>query len=67
MTKKEALAQFCDQELPTIPRDDQPHLDQAWNDFTDSLCKAGEITDRQYRNWTHPAITERMWFASRDR
>lgn len=33
---------------------DKPMRDQAWNDFTDSLCKEGRITLKQYESWTHP-------------
>jgi hypothetical protein len=27
---------------------------EAWNNWTDALCKDGEISDWQYENWTHP-------------
>jgi hypothetical protein len=27
---------------------------EAWNDFTDMLCKEGDITENQYNNWTNP-------------
>ena len=33
---------------------DQPAIDQAWNDWTDSLCKDNSITAKQYESWTHP-------------
>ena len=33
---------------------DKPLRDQAWNDYTDALCKDGKITDWQYNNWIHP-------------
>lgn len=33
---------------------DIPKRDQAWNDFTDGLCKEGRITSKQYSTWTHP-------------
>ena len=26
----------------------------AWNDFTDMLCKEGDITMNQYNNWSNP-------------
>jgi len=26
----------------------------AWQDFTDMLCKEGDITENQYNNWTNP-------------
>lgn len=28
--------------------DDEPALSEAWNDYTDGLCKDGELTDLQY-------------------
>ena len=27
---------------------------EAWNNWTDSLCKDGQISDWQYENWSHP-------------
>lgn len=27
---------------------------EAWNNYTDSLCKDGLITDWQYHNWANP-------------
>lgn len=27
---------------------------EYWNNYTDSLCKDGMITDSQYDNWTNP-------------
>jgi hypothetical protein len=27
---------------------------EAWNDFTDMLCKEGDITMNQYNNWSNP-------------
>ena len=28
---------------------------EAWNNWTDSLCKDGQISDWQYANWSQPA------------
>ena len=59
MTKKEAVRQFKEmwaeavQENPRLKNDD-PARDEAWNDWTDGLCKDKVITPRQYSNWTHP-------------
>lgn len=58
MTKREALAMFNDQ----CPRDtflSRGYLDtvmrnEAWNNFTDALCKDGQITMRQYEGWANP-------------
>ena len=27
---------------------------EAWNNWTDSLCQDGLISDWQYDNWSHP-------------
>ena len=27
---------------------------EEWNDFTDMLCRNGDITDKQYNNWSNP-------------
>jgi hypothetical protein len=35
--------------------DDTVAFSEAWNDWTDSLCKDGQISDWQYANWSHPA------------
>lgn len=59
MTKKEAIQEF--KEL--YPRDtfvnpygfiDKVARNEAWNNFTDYLCKEGRITLKQYETWTHP-------------
>jgi len=34
---------------------DAPAFAQAWNDWTDALCKEGEIPDTEYSNWEHPS------------
>jgi hypothetical protein len=63
MTKKQAEQQFKNEVLPAIKRHyesdgiiDKPARRTAWNDFTDMLCKDGQITDHQYNNWSHPAM-----------
>ena len=33
---------------------DWPARREAWNNWTDSLCQDGLISDWQYDNWTHP-------------
>lgn len=33
---------------------DKPRVFQMWNDWTDSLCKSGQITQKQYDTWTGP-------------
>lgn len=59
MTKIEAVERFS----ALYPRKlfvrlngstDKPMRAEAWNNWTDSLCKQGLITLRQYESWTHP-------------
>ena len=33
---------------------DGPARCEAWCNWTDSLCKDGQISDWQYMNWTYP-------------
>ena len=33
---------------------DWPARREAWNNWTDSLCKDRQISDWQYENWSHP-------------
>jgi hypothetical protein len=54
MTKKEALAEFREYILPFIPKGDIPAKCEAWNDFTDGLCKDRRITSKQYDTWVNP-------------
>ena len=51
--------------LPCIQREheqdgipDIPARSEAWNNWTDSLCKSGVISDWQYENWDHPPCNE---------
>jgi len=54
MTKKEALSQFKEFHMPNIPSNDKPALRQAWNDYTDYLCKDKQISLKQYETWDNP-------------
>jgi folate-dependent tRNA-U54 methylase TrmFO/GidA len=61
MTKREALDIFREFELPAIRqryekdgRVDHPARREGWNNYTDALCKAGQITMRQYETWGNP-------------
>ena len=40
--------------MPQIPYGDKIWQRTAWNDFTDSLCKDGMISNYQYDSWTNP-------------
>lgn len=52
MQYKEMFEQFVEFHLPevvaTYGEDDQCAIDQAWNDYTDSICKEGNITELEY-------------------
>lgn len=57
MTKQQAQQEFTHNIKPYIIKrypNDKPALRQAWNDFTDNLCKQGHITLKQYETWTSP-------------
>lgn len=58
MTKRDAVAEFKSDVLPHViaryGKDDRVAICEAWNDWTDSLCKDRRITARQYSTWTHP-------------
>jgi uncharacterized protein (DUF2236 family) len=58
MTKKEAENYFREIIRPAIiaryGRKDKPAMREAWGDYTDSLCKNGQITQRQYDRWLGP-------------
>lgn len=52
LTKKEVLKMF--RESFTISKTDSIGNREAFHNFTDSLCKDGEITLKQYENWSNP-------------
>ena len=63
ITWDQAVADFTDNimryvreqyEQDGIP--DWPARSEAWCNWTDSLCKDGQISDWQYMNWSHPPI-----------
>lgn len=57
MTKQEAVREFRElfsALLVSGKNRDQPAIDQAWNDWTDGLCKDKRITKKQYSTWVHP-------------
>ena len=37
---------------------DLPMRREAWNNYTDALCKDGCISDWQYNNWSQPAVCD---------
>ena len=58
MTKREAVQIFRAEVLPEIDaqygKDDIPARCGAWNNWTDALCKQGQITAKQYNEWVNP-------------
>lgn len=66
MTKREAEAYFKAYILPGVKahyeqdgRPDWPARSEAWSYYIDGLCKDGEITGKQYHNWSAPAVCGR--------
>jgi hypothetical protein len=37
---------------------DMPARREAWNNWTDSMCKDEQISDWQYMNWGHPPCND---------
>ena len=61
MTWQQASDYFREEILPGVVEHyeqdgipDGPARRETWNNWTDSLCKDGEISDWQYANWSHP-------------
>jgi hypothetical protein len=59
MLWRQAVEQFDTELLPMIKLmyeqdgiPDWPARREAWNNWTDSLCKDGVISDWQYENWS---------------
>ena len=65
ITRDEAIVRFETEVLPYVIEEceqdgqrDIPARSEAFNNWTDSLCKNGEISEWQYNNWTHPDSCE---------
>ena len=61
----QAVEMFTDHILPTIQLmyeqdglPDMPARREGWRNWTDSLCKDGQISDWQYENWSHPPCND---------
>lgn len=54
LNKREVVALFKEHFLPFICKADRIAQWEAFNNYTDSLCKDGLITDWQYSNWANP-------------
>ena len=66
LTKKAVENSFKSEILPAIKEryesngiKDFPARSEAWNFYTDSLCKNGEISINQYNNWGLPKFCEK--------
>ena len=60
-TKREALDEWRTAYLPSVKEayetdglPDYPARSESWSNFTDSLCKDGQVTLRQYESWVSP-------------
>ena len=63
MLWQDAVHEFTNEILPTIPTHSDGTIDtiassEAWNNWTDSLCKSDIISDWQYENWSHPPCND---------
>jgi len=64
---EQAVEMFEETELPAIRETernvlgyiDKPMRREAWNNWTDMLCKTEQISDWQYENWNQPECCER--------
>lgn len=58
MTKKQAIQMFRNDVRPMVTKEygrgDVVATREAWNNFTDMLCKDRQITAHQYDSWTNP-------------
>ena len=55
LSKVQAVALFRRHILHTLPDPtDRPAIREAWGIFTDTLCKGGDISPRQYTAWQNP-------------
>ena len=61
ITRDAAIADWRNHILPIVRQQfeedgeaDYPARSESFNNFTDMLCKNGDISEWQYNNWTHP-------------
>ena len=61
----DACETFTTEILPMIQESEQrlghvdiPARSEAWNNWTDSLCSDGQISDWQVNNWGHPPCND---------
>ena len=65
ITFAQACDHFTDHILPLVQEQfeqdgipDIPARCEEWCNWTDMLCKDGEISDWQYENWSHPPCND---------
>ena len=63
MTWEQACEQVASEILPHMQtiyeqdgKPDWPARSETWNNWTDSLCKGGQISDWQYENWSQSPL-----------
>lgn len=54
LTKEQVLQMFREVHQGAFERGDDIARREAWNNYTDMLCKNGEISVKQYENWSNP-------------
>jgi hypothetical protein len=58
MRKTQVVADFKESYPGIIASDDYYLRQLTWSEYTDYLCKSGQITARQYANWATPACVK---------
>jgi len=65
VTWEQACERFESEEFPYVQAQyeqdgvpDWPARREAWNNWKDSLCKNGQISDWQDANWSHSPLCE---------
>lgn len=62
LTYEETIDRFEEDILPEViemfSADDEIAISQTWNDWTDGLCKDGEISTRAYCDWCYEPETK---------
>jgi hypothetical protein len=65
---EQAVAMFIEGYMPAILKREQengftryadlPMRREAWNNYVDSLCKDGQVSDWQQANWNQPDVCD---------
>ena len=68
MTWRQAIEVFLECYAPGIVQEEQKHgysayadlpmRRESWNNYTDALCKDGQISDWQQANWSQPTFCD---------